>query len=133
MQWFGESWDAPVCDPRWHVDTPVGKLCDWCQEPVDEGDSGVVMGGMTLDADGIPAPVIVVHHRNCFLRQTLGSVGHQKGTCICHGVHRDDPQHEDDPPEMTLREAADAAVELFYATAEKNGWFTEVEGTAPSP
>lgn len=27
VRWFGESWGAPVCDPRTHIETPVGMVC----------------------------------------------------------------------------------------------------------
>jgi len=48
-------------------------------------------------------------HRECFLRGVYGSVGHQLGRCSCHGG----PGLEDGPEDMTMREAARAAVKLF--------------------
>jgi hypothetical protein len=45
----------------------------------------------------------------------LGSVGHQKGTCSCHGGT------EEDPPEMTKRQAAVAAW-VYAAEVIPAGW-----------
>lgn len=47
-------------------------------------------------------------HYECELREVIGSVGHQKGTC----VRGEDG--EDDPPGMTKREAARAAAKYFF-------------------
>jgi hypothetical protein len=50
LRWFGESWGAPVCDPRAHVATPVGLTClghphmhEGRSEVVEPGDQGVTM------------------------------------------------------------------------------------------
>lgn len=51
----------------------------------------------------------VAEHRECFLRGIFGSVGHQRGLCTCNGG----PGTMDDPPGMTAREAARAAVKEF--------------------
>ncbi len=106
MNWFGESWGAPVCDPDTHVDTPVGAECGWCEESVADDDSGVSLPYATKPMQ------VINYHLNCWLRQIFGSLGHQAGECVCHkDVRHSEPG---DPPEMTLREAADAAVEAFY-------------------
>lgn len=49
-------------------------------------------------------------HRECSLRGVIGGLNHLKGTCQCCGG-TDDP----DPPEMTKRQAALAAVEYWRA------------------
>jgi hypothetical protein len=46
-------------------------------------------------------------HRECLVRMVVGSVGHQLRRCSCFGGG------EEDPPGMTPREAARAALELF--------------------
>lgn len=51
-------------------------------------------------------------HRECFMRQAIGSVAHQEKRCSCFIPGSDCG----DPPGMTRREAAKAAVELFYRT-----------------
>lgn len=76
-------------------EVPVGRQCIWCEEKFVEGDKGF------LDAGGTPL------HRECFFRSLFGSVGHQKKTCSCYGGE------EDDPPGMSKRQAALAALELF--------------------
>jgi hypothetical protein len=49
-------------------------------------------------------------HRECAQRSAIGGLNHLKGTCQCGGG-TDDP----DPPEMTKRQAALAAVEYWRA------------------
>jgi hypothetical protein len=49
-------------------------------------------------------------HRECMVRQVVGSVGHLQRRCPCYGGT------ETDPPEMTRREAARAACELYHRT-----------------
>ncbi len=98
MKRFGPNWGRDLEE----VPTPVGAPCFYCEEPIVEGDLGVVMPFMDVDGDKE-----VAEHRECLLRSIFGSVGHQKGTCSCHGGE------EEDPPGMTKREAAKAAVELF--------------------
>jgi len=100
MKWFGESWGAPACDPEEHTETPVGEDCFHCDEEIVEGDSGIqYVSGQYC-------------HTNCFLRQVLGGVDHQLGSCSCHGGPGTDHSH------LTKRQEADLAVRLFY---ERNG------------
>ncbi len=47
------------------------------------------------------------YHYECFARGIIGSVGHLKKQCSCYGGTMDDP------PEMTKREAAQAALDLL--------------------
>lgn len=56
------------------------------------------------------APMEQPHHRECALRCVIGSVAHLKGECSCV----DTRSEEGDPPDMTKREAARAAVILYY-------------------
>lgn len=44
IRWFGESWDAPICDPERHIPTPVGWTCHHCLSPIEEYQRGVLMG-----------------------------------------------------------------------------------------
>lgn len=83
--------------------TPAGKPCLWCDENIVDGDKGFLVGCCEeIDKSG-EAP----YHRECMLRSIFGSVGHQKKKCSCFGGT------EEDPPEMTKREAAKAATELY--------------------
>lgn len=100
--WFGQSWGAPVCDVDTHADTPVGAACGWCTELITADDSGVILPVAAA------VPYDLAYHRNCFLRTVIGSCSHQDGDCSCHDGRNGDP------PGMTPREAADAAVEMFY-------------------
>jgi len=111
MKWFGESWGAPVCEGE-HVETPVGVLCAHCDEPIEAGDQGIMMdGGYEYNVEDVVEKRVRFEshpwHHDCFLRSVIGSVGHQLKQCHCYGGTTEDP------PEMSKREAARAAVRLF--------------------
>jgi hypothetical protein len=61
---FGQRWDAAIVDEAVPVPTPVGELCMYCREAVQEGDQG------TINAGGW------IGHRECGLRNVLGGIGH---------------------------------------------------------
>lgn len=89
--------DLEVCP------VPVGQKCLNCEEPFVENDQGFVMGcSPEIDSSGQ-----VGVHRECQFRMIFGSVGHQNKTCSCFGGST-----EEDPPNMTKREAAKAAMEM---------------------
>jgi hypothetical protein len=46
-------------------------------------------------------------HQECAIRMSAGSVGHQRGRCHCYGGA------EEDPPGLTVREAALAAAREY--------------------
>ncbi len=82
--------------------TPVGKPCLHCEEKFVEGDQGFMMDcSHEIDPSGE-----VGQHRECQFRTLFGSVGHQQKKCSCFGGT------EEDPPNMTPREAAKAAMDL---------------------
>jgi hypothetical protein len=78
--------------------------CPYCGEPVAPGEARAIA---VVGLAGVPGTSSLAIHRECLLRQFVGSVGHQLGTCSCHGGTADDP------PGMTRREAAIAATELY--------------------
>jgi hypothetical protein len=94
LRYFGERWDAPIMEGAIEVPVPGG-ACMWCDEGFEHDDSGWVW------ANGPAA------HLECALRQVLGGVNHQLGLCTCCGGTRDP-----DPPGLTQREAARAAMKL---------------------
>lgn len=110
MQWFGQSWGAPICDPQDHAATPVGEHCGWCEEPITEEDSGVLIPhvGAPFRAHEY---VTVPYHRECFIRQIAGSVAHQLRLCSCPGSGGSD--HGELEEGMTRREAAKLAEKWF--------------------
>ena len=68
VRWFGESWNAPVCDPRALVETPVGEDCAWGSgAPIKAGDQGV---GIPDGSTGF----YVWYHLDCWLRVIGGQV-----------------------------------------------------------
>lgn len=96
--WFGKERWAICCDYLPHTGTPLGVPCLYCEEPIAEGDQGEMVGA----ADGLQ-PI----HKECLLRQTLGSVAHQERLCACYGGK------QGDPPGMTRRQSAIEAWEHF--------------------
>ena len=93
MRYFGPS-KLKEGDKR-KVAAPIGVLCIWCQEPIGRFDMGTIN-----DAEQ-------VLHYECAIRGVVGSVGHQRGTCSCFGGT------EEDPPGLTKREAAIAALVVW--------------------
>lgn len=64
-RWFGESWDAPVCDLATHAATPVGETCPDCGGGIFEGHQGLLI---PWAEDGVER----AYHLKCFLRDVLG-------------------------------------------------------------
>lgn len=79
--------------------------CSHCGEPLDDGIAGV--------ARSIGALAGISHtstfHTECLMRTFIGSVGHLKRTCCCYVPG----SVQDDPPWMTKRQAARAALRLY--------------------
>ena len=70
--------------------------CLYCEEPITpEDDAHPINGGTALI------------HRECLIRMTAGSVGHQLRRCSCYGGD------EEDPPGATRREGAREAAALY--------------------
>lgn len=99
------------------VTVPLGAYCNWCNEAIlppsggEPGDSGVIY------ASGLAV------HAECFIRMAVGSVGHQLGLCRCSGG----PGWLNDPPKLSMRAAAKAAVKLAASQPEsqryrRNPW-----------
>ena len=114
MQFFGPvPWGLALDDPRLQGPAPIGSLCDWCGEPIAADDFGVTLPLLQPAAAPADAKRTTVFHRECDLRQVVGSVGHQRGRCSCYGGT------EEDPPALTRRQAAQAAVAHFALIAPK--------------
>lgn len=62
VQWFGESWEAPVCRPDRHVETPDGP-CARCGRRIQLGDKGLLIPFF----DGEHPPTREPWHLLCFL------------------------------------------------------------------
>lgn len=102
MKWFGPAPFSPASVETPEVPIPVGAPCAWCEEPITPSDAGYVIPLVDVDATRDQP-----YHADCWLRLLLGSVGHQQGTCACVGGD------DGDPPELTRREAAHAAVATY--------------------
>lgn len=99
--YFGEPWPSGVCEGAPRCPTPVGEKCVHCDEPIQEGDQGSMIGCMMLGEDKKSVvPSIRPEHRECQLRAVLGSIGHLKKKCSCYGGEGHDE------PGMTRRQSA---------------------------
>lgn len=81
--------------------TPVGLICSHCSGPFTRHDYG--MTSYCALESGLCCTAM---HRECMFRLVVGSVGHQLELCYCHGGDMEDP------PGISLREAARMALEL---------------------
>lgn len=66
--------------------------CDWCEENIAEGERCESVIGANF-------------HRECAVRAIMGGLNHLLGRCTCCGG-----SEPPDPPHLTTREAALAAV-----------------------
>ena len=99
MKWFGEQ---PTSSNEEKVPVPVGACCAWCEEKFVANESGVVIPHVDDNTvQNLP------YHSECSLRFIVGSLGHVLGECQCFGGDMDDP------PNMTKRESAKAAIKAF--------------------
>lgn len=121
-------------DLRWTkgrptIKAPVALFCIECEERIAASDSGVIMQMTEIDPKDararkvgeqgsfdlvtLPDDRVRLHsvalHEECFMRQIVGSVGHQTKRCSCYGGDYEDP------PGMTKREAAKVAYTIFLA------------------
>jgi hypothetical protein len=83
------------------VPVPVGEPCSYCDEMIEAAESG--FSQLLIDERGSRR---IYLHRACFLRCIYGSVAHIHKQCSCYVPGAT----EGDPPEMTKRQAAVAAV-----------------------
>jgi len=77
----------------------MNDLCPHCGEKLEDGS---VL--LPHAADG-PTVELYGWHWECVLRNLIGGLNHLRGVCTCCGG-----SEPPDPPDMTLREAARAAV-----------------------
>jgi len=86
--WFGEPWLSGICyddDGRlieeMRKPCPVGEKCLHCHEPFVEGDSGKATPFIARHRE----PEIRHSHKECWLREGLGSLAHLERRCPCYG------------------------------------------------
>lgn len=88
--------------------------CVHCHEPLQAGDDLVAMGEALL-------------HRECAVRMVVGGVNHQNGTCSCCGGDQ-----QPDPPNLTTREAARAALAYFRRWCGATPYTGPADGVGPA-
>src|SRR6185312_6492 len=84
------------CENR---EAALNLVCFRCDEWIAPTDPAVAQS--LISEEG---PACIAYHYECHARMVLGSLGHQQGRCSCFGGT------DEDPPEMTTREAAKAAL-----------------------
>lgn len=77
---------------------PEKRICQWCDEPIEPDDK--------IDTLGI----LPMHHE-CLFRSIMGSAAHIERRCSCYI----DDASETDPPDMSRREGAKAALAAWKA------------------
>lgn len=77
-------------------------ICAHCDEEITDDEFRLVKH---MDKFGV---VELPNHVNCITRSAIGGINHLKGICTCCGG-----SEPPDPPEMTKREAANAAVRYW--------------------
>lgn len=94
----------------------VGWICMHCEEPVVEGESGLVIpcvrqGPPGPDGEpGRPVSNPEAVHKECHIRSIMGSVEHLEGRCgTCNGVAPDGP-HRHPADMMSYRDQARAVI-----------------------
>lgn len=87
--------------------TPL--TCAHCEEPIIRGEELTRVPGFDSE------PTQYNFHRNCFLRTITGSVAHQQKLCCCYV--RGSSCNDD--PALTVRQAANAAAELFSRNQQR--------------
>jgi hypothetical protein len=102
VRWFGKAYGALYEQDMPHTDTPVGVACRLCDEPIADSDDGFMV--QVRQGDWLDVP----EHYECHLRRVIGGLNHLKGRCICCGG-----TEPPDPPELSKREAAKAAVDEY--------------------
>lgn len=121
-QFFGQRWYAAAYADAVEVPVPLGAPCLYCEELIDEDDSGVFIGYVGGTTEQVrrwaqapnesdpPRLLQVPVHIECQLRSILGSVEHLTKRCSCYGGTE---------PDGTTREQAKATL----------AWLREHPGT----
>jgi len=109
VRWFGDTWRAPVCDPAYHITTPVDTVCIECAKKVTGSDRGIVCscspgiwGNWVLDTpDG--AFYVGSYHLLCWMEQVVGGVMSAKILDRMNARQREAFEHDvDETAELTM-------------------------------
>jgi hypothetical protein len=84
IRWFGQKWSAPVCRDAPEVPTPIGEPCFRCAKPFVEGDRGITIPHVSMDAV-TPKP----WHLDCYIKSLMPCDGCEvcdptSGAMSCH-------------------------------------------------
>lgn len=109
LRWFGRRYAAEVYSDCPQIPTPAAQPCGHCGEAIEPDADGFVLPTVVIRPDGSLTAGDMPLHRNCHLRSIVGSIAHQQRRCGCFVAG----STEHDPPGMTIRQAADAAVAYY--------------------
>jgi hypothetical protein len=96
VNWFGPSWGAAMNRDCPECPVPLDQTCIHCGEGFVLSDPGVVT------TNGVPFHLV-------------GSASHQLKKCYCYGGEWEDP------PELTTRQAARLALDLWEESESRRG------------
>jgi hypothetical protein len=65
VRWFGDSWGAPMNDPRARIDTPTHRQCLGCFRWIESDAQGVQIAA----SPEVAPEGTVVYHLDCFLEE----------------------------------------------------------------
>jgi len=80
--YFGPAWRSRVLARGRRVTTPLGEKCRMCDEPIIDGERGLIAAAVELDSNEEPKAVIAPLHAEC---QAYPMIGHMVEVCPCHG------------------------------------------------
>jgi hypothetical protein len=104
MKRFGPRPVSMTSQVSWMA-VPVGKSCAWCEEVFDASDPGFAIPYLGYPGD----PPELLYHEACLLRHMFGCIAHQVRVRDGHVCDR----RCFDPPDLTTRQAAEAAAAEF--------------------
>ena len=100
MQWFGPTWNAPICNSQDKAATPVGWACAACGIEIKGGDRGFLIPHMDHDnTDSKP------WHLRCLLNAV--GVAELIAEAATKRTPAEDETHEPPPAEEPLRDEDD--------------------------
>jgi hypothetical protein len=100
---------APVCEEdSEHVETPVGLPCVECDEPIAEGEDGVMVGVVHLGPRKSHHTFLGAIHKECMLLASVGPLAHLDKKCCCYGGDGHDSG-------MTMRQESLAVYRRIHA------------------
>lgn len=77
VRWFGETWDAPICEDGYQVESPLGEVCLYCEGVIEDGERGVLTAASpSIEGTfrwwiGGHEVYVAAYHIDCFLSSII--------------------------------------------------------------